>query len=124
MHERDGLAACVEFATGAVSFIGYKLARTDLTRYGLGIRPGYIILVLREEWVDVSVLTHWKQMLPGLYQVREARDGLCLSVAFSRSQSTAASVHVVIRALKAAKYLSRHQELAAYIGLDIPYSET
>lgn len=123
MKVKEGLTACVDFATGAVSFIGYKIAGTDLTHHRLGVRPGFIVTMVRIDWVDVSVLLKWEQTIPGLYLLRGLPEGTCIYVALSRTAPKERRLCTVIQALKAEGYLSRHQELAAYVELGIPYSE-
>jgi hypothetical protein len=80
MTEKQDLTACVDFATGPVAFIGYKLARLDLTRYGLGVPPGYILVMLRRDQVDRRPSPAWEKLLPGYYGTTGSRADSAIQV--------------------------------------------
>ncbi len=124
MTEKQELTECVDFTTGAVAFIGYKLARIDLTPYGLGVPPGYIIMMLRYDRAKPVRFYGWDKLIPGYYATKSSRAGVSFYVALSHAKPKEQRVRSVIEALRGEGYLSRSQELAAYIGLGIPYSDS
>ncbi|MBI3796364.1 MAG: hypothetical protein HY268_05245 [Deltaproteobacteria bacterium] len=87
MTKKQGLTKCVEFTTGAVAFIGYKLARIDLTPYGLGVAPGYIIVMLRcDRAKPVCFSGCWDQRIPGYYATKSSHAGESFYVALSHTK--------------------------------------
>jgi hypothetical protein len=104
-------------------FIGYKLGRTDLTTSGLGIRPGYIVAMLRRDRFEVDSFVRWKQTIPGYYRIEGLPEGTCFHVILSDVKSFEPRLRCVIQELKAEGYLDRGQELRAYAGLGLTYEQ-
>lgn len=123
MPEPQELTACVEFATGAVKFLGYQLATLDLTRYGLGVHPGSIVAMFRRDRCEVDSLVRWEQTIPGYYRTRGLREGICFYVALSNREPAERRLRCVIQALTMEGYLNRGQELQAYLGFGLAYQE-
>ena len=121
MQEQQKLTACVEFATGGVRLLGYKLASATDAAARVGGYSSYILVVLRRERCRVDSLLWWEHTLSGYYPVQGWPGGVGFHVALRKWESPAEKLRGVIQALKSEEYLDRDQELRAYIGLGLAY---
>ena len=124
MTEKQGLTACVEFATGAVMFVGYKLGRIDLRSFRLGNCAGYIVAMLRRDRFAVDSFVRWKQTIPGYHRIEGRPEGTCFHVALTDVKSLELRLRGVLQELTAEGYLDRGQELRAYAGLGLAYEQS
>jgi hypothetical protein len=77
------------------------------------------IVVSLRPIVKASCLTSLPQRLPSLFAYL-LKNGVHFAIALGESPES--GLREVIHVLKEEGYLTRHQELAAYLAFDIPYS--
>ena len=78
MQEPQTLTACVEFATGAVRLLGYKLATATDAAARVGGYSSYILVMLRRERCRLDSLLWWEHTFPAITRLKGGQEA-CVS---------------------------------------------
>ena len=124
-HQGNAFIKSIAFATGKIAFLGYKDDWTQEGNFSDDPLAMRLAIVISDNNPCFQTASAWALLFPmtcGFFLLIEGT--VTVYVYFDDEEFPLESgLKEVLRVLVAHGLLTRHQELAAYVAFEIPYSE-